>query len=343
MGVFGNIHRSSFLLIACKQIDFSTFNRDFFTKYILTLPFFIVYDRNQMNKTYKYLGTLGDSFVAFSKVYDQATVDNPITLKRYAYPYDEIETAVSGFFQLLPQIRYERIMTHSQPLEEALRQDPAPFIITGEAPQDFLDKLDNNIAHLKQHPYPIIPLNPGNKQTSSIKKIGIQLHAGKTLGRNNKNYKGLSLDWLQQLSQHICPSQFEIALFGTGHGYNKTTLEQFCTKNHLKNFVGKQQFSEWLIGIQECDFFISPDGFSAYFSCSQHIPTMIFYNDPLVRGYRCPEWAEISYWKWQKPSNKWQSRLCRFFGHPYQRYSPFLISEIQTFIQSHLGKVYSST
>ncbi len=280
-------------------------------------------------RTYTYLGTLGDSFMAFCRLYDFAKNQaSPVLVKRYAYSFDDIEKPVEAFFKLIPYIRYQRVVpTPTETPYEAIKRDHGLFLSDSE---DY-----GPTANFEFNPFPVIEtLTHKNPYSVQKKTIGIQLHAGKSTRFQNKNYKGLDLDWVQTLVNHLPRDQFDICLLGTGAGYNTQKITLFCKKNSILNGVGTLSFEEWLIHLKYLDFLITPDGFSAFFACSQRVYSLVFYSDPDVpKCYLHTAWKAFSEWHFCTPQNKWQSRLGRLFGKPYQYYRPFSVDHVLRFIQ----------
>jgi len=220
-------------------------------------------------------GTLGDAYIVYCKLYDYwKKTKKHIKLYRYSRHID-FDKPISELFSLAPFIEYQVPCTYikdGNDLKKKIKNKDIPYINICWYSQlgPFPDP-----PYIKMDPYPEVFLEPikGIKSDSNF-TIGIQLQSGK----RGTNFKGFSVKWLKKLRKILPKADYEVFLFGTGDGYNRDKLELFCKKYEIKNFVGQLSFLDWLRHILSLDFFITFEGFSAFFAMSKKIPSLVFYT-----------------------------------------------------------------
>lgn len=242
-----------------------------------------------MNKTIEFStsGTLGDVFIVFCKLagYHKQT-DNRIRLHRYSRS-PELDGPLNEFFKLIPYIEYvtpSNVIGSDINSIDDCRKLKEPHIVEfwdGNGRGNFTDDPEDVVFE----PFPLIELPPAELYSGRI-KLGFQLYSGKIGG----NFKGFSLDWIKQIRDWLPQSDVDVYLFGMSGGYDKDKIEKICNKHSIINMVGKLNFIDWLRYIKSMDFFITPEGFPAFFAMSQKVKTLTFYTDYGMIGRIHPEW-----------------------------------------------------
>lgn len=228
-------------------------------------------------KKFSMAGTLGDAFIVYCKLYDywKRTGQN-IGLYRYS-AHVNFDKPISEFFNNIPFVEYLAPCIYNEYGGiRNIKNLKAPYIDTHWDGQT--------------EPYPEVFIK-SIKSGKNKFHIGIQYRCGR--GGKGSNRRGISLKWIRDLRK-ILPSEFySIFLFGTlVEDEDQEEIENFCQCNNIKSFVNKTDFSEWLARILGLDFFITFEGFSAYFSMSQKVPSLVFVIVPEVLNAIHPEWKK---------------------------------------------------
>jgi len=232
-------------------------------------------------------GTLGDAFTVFCKLagYHQSTGNN-VRLYRYTV-HPEFDGAISAFFGVVPYVEYItpcfNIRWSGDKLADCEKM-VAPYI-SARWNGCNVPVFPDDPAKVYFEPYPELEIQPVSFSSKKY-RIGIQLHTGKVEG----NFKGFSLRWISRLRKWLPENEFEIYLLGTGQGYSLERLQRFCRRRGIVNLVGKTEFTEWIVYISSMDFFITPEGFSAFFAMSQKVRSLVFYTDYQILARIHPKW-----------------------------------------------------
>jgi hypothetical protein len=242
--------------------------------------------------TFVTLGTLGDCFVVYCKLYDyHQQTGRKMRLIRYSR-YPEHDGVISALYSQVPFIEYE-LPCYSFPSHKYLRNlvadMPADHYYVNINHNGTTDWIAPDPDFIRMEPFP--EYHPAS--TSLIGEdgfhIGIQLHSG----RSGSNYKGFSLAWLDKFMKAVQSQPVTLHLFGTGDGYNLSKLEKFSRQRGIRNHVGKTSFLEWVAFIKMMSAFITMEGFAGYFSMSQRVPTYVYTPLPRATLRRTPPaWRE---------------------------------------------------
>jgi len=240
--------------------------------------------QNKTAKTVIFSGTLGDAFIVLCKLYGRhKNTGEYFQVMRFSR-HPQMDLVIKSLFDIVPFAEY------LPPCREVENEKDLKHRIA-KSPHDYLSTVWNGQKQswLKQdphgypmEPYPEIEIAGLPLQDSDATKfrVGIQLHTGKV----NSNFKGFSLKWISSLLKWLSPDQFKVYMFGTGDRYSAKEIARFCEKHGIENLVGKTSFTEWLGYIKAMDFFISPEGFSAFFAMSQKVRSLVFYTDYQILG-----------------------------------------------------------
>jgi hypothetical protein len=238
-------------------------------------------------------GTLGDMYIVFCKIFGlrKAGFEGKISLY-YSTTHPEFLPMLKELFNLVDNVVFEETIKASSGAEndkiifDTIKKFNIPFINT----TCFNFDKDMGLVepeYIKMEPFP--KLNIQSKRFDNNKfKIGIQLHSGKIPG----NFKGFSLPWITQIVKLLPADRFAVYLFGTGIGYKLHQIKRMCAKYNIMDMVGRTDFLEWLAYMKSMDYFITPEGFPAFFAMSQKIKSLIFYTDYQILGRVHPDWRK---------------------------------------------------
>jgi len=246
-------------------------------------------------KEFCFSGTLGDAFIVFCKLHHYCKSTNEeVIIRRYSR-HSNFDNIIDILFSLDPKIHYQKPCVKSLHPFSNIKDDHAEYINISWDGRGIGDSLPDP-DYLIFDPFPDLDISrvyPEAAHSNSKKhihnggkfKIGIQLHSGK----KQTNFKGLSLNWIRQIRKSL-PEEYDIFIFGTGEGYPSSQINKLTSDTSVISLVGKTTFNEWLYHLTCLDFLISPEGFSAFFSMSQRIPTLAFYSltESLCRVH--PQW-----------------------------------------------------
>jgi hypothetical protein len=229
-------------------------------------------------------GTLGDTYVVACKLqclYHQSEEDTNFVLYRYtAQP--QMDLAIKEMLLLLFPFIEQRVVHCVNSIKVGSKL-ANPSIKANVISTHWIvnDKVD------KYNPFPVF-----SKITKKNKflKIGVQLCAG-----SSNSIRSFSRESIEKIIRQIGDNDVEIYLFGRGsEDLNRYYLPLGELKN-VKLYFNQQNFSEWVSLLRKMDVHISLEGFSAFFSMSQKIPTLMYnqYKDNL-EGSIHPEYFQKS-------------------------------------------------
>ena len=230
-------------------------------------------------KTFYCGGTLGDAFVIACKLYDyHRRTGESIKLFRYT-SHHGLDSMVSQLFEYFPYIQDHTI--HCKGIEDVCDRiekiSKSDSIINtnadGKAPEECPFEKDPDYIRMEPFPKLDIPKHSRGEK----KRVGIQIQSGSHGGR------GFSIRWIKKVLQQLNEMNvYEIVLMG--HNYDKKReIERLKENYELRDHVNCGGFVEWLSLIKSCDYFITFEGFAAFFAMSQQIKTLMFnqYVDPI--------------------------------------------------------------
>lgn len=248
--------------------------------------------------TYYYGGTLGDSFIVFCKLYElRQRVSNPIKVFRVT-SHEELDPVINSLFSLLENVTHQSIKCNSiQEEMSTLRSfsDENSLLSTVWDGNDWSEPgagwCETDADGIKMEPFPNISL-PGSSALLKEDKEPITISIQLASGKKGENYKQLSYLWIILLIYRISKIKKPIKLVLLG-----TNIKLPLWFKHLvKSFpftlilVNKTSFREWLSLIKATDFFITPEGFSAFFAMSQRVKCLVFYSDYQIIKRVHPDW-----------------------------------------------------
>jgi len=235
-------------------------------------------------------GTLGDSFIALCKLvgYYRRT-GNHVRLHRQS-SHTDFDTVISQLFNHVPYVEYVTPCTFVDPNTLQTRGRPpfvGHYINAGFSPSG-RGIFPDDPPEAEFEPFPVLG-PPPTALAEDRAAVGVQLNSGKWGG----NYKGISLPWLRQLARALPENRYQVHLLGTGDGFRSGDITRLCETTGFHNHVGQTTFDEWLALIKAMDFFITPEGFPAFFAMSQRVPTLAVFPDSSDLWSRIhPAWRE---------------------------------------------------
>lgn len=214
-------------------------------------------------------GGIGDAYIVYCKLYSRwKKTGETFTLQRYD-PVVSYDKPLAALFSNIPFITYKTPAKPFEELEKDLQDKDAHYLGVDAEGKPMGTITFPDPKGYEMTPFPRIAIK---KKKLPGTHIGIQLQTGKKIG----NFKGFDLSWIQQLIDAL-PKTITWHLLGTGTNYNLQKVESFCQKNNIKNHVAKTNFTEWLSLITSMDYYLTPEGFSAFFALSQKVQSYIYY------------------------------------------------------------------
>ena len=232
-------------------------------------------------------GTLGDAFIVILKLYNPYK-NKKIYLKRISRWTDQ-DQVIRNLTKLFSFIEYKKPCIEISSVDQTINTIENldfKYVNTSWNGSHF-NKSEKDFSKLSVEPFPKIKIKKKRKKNSKI-LVCIQVNSGKIGG----NCKIFSSKWLFELIMLFDPDKFEIILLGTTVNNKFFSKNNFSIFNNLKILVDKTSFIEWLKIINRSDFFISNEGFPAFFSMSQKIKTICFYTDKRILTRMHPFWRK---------------------------------------------------
>ncbi|RJQ17488.1 MAG: hypothetical protein C4560_08665 [Nitrospiraceae bacterium] len=289
-----------------------------------------------ISNKYVISGTFGDAFIAFCKLYKlrgEGFNDNIKLIHLSAHP--EVRPFINKLFNLLDNVVIEEFIfvKSGKEVEEFINHSKLPSInsLAINNKSVVTDEI-RDPEYLTMEPYPNINIEP--RVVNNNFKIGIQLHSGK----KGSNFKGFSLSWLEELLNLTNKNNCEIYLLGTGAGYSINKINSLCNSLNISNLIGKTDYEDWLSYIMSMNFFITGEGFSAFFAMSQKVKSLIFYSDYQIIGRIHPLWKKeniILSAGWETFEEKIKNKFCRHFLNRNQLLRPLKPSQVWSLIYTY--------
>jgi len=275
-------------------------------------------------------GTLGDAFIVYCKLYDYLkNTGKNIKLIRYDRNV-YFDKPISELFAVTPFIEYQMpsiYVKNNKELIDKIKSSGMPYINACWYPKN--DPFPQDPPYIKMEPYPDAFIDPlENIGHDSRMTIGIQLHSGK----RKTNFKGFSTAWLKRLRLIIPDSRYNIVLLGTGDGYNKKRLESLCKEYSIKNLVGKLSLKDWLRHILSLDFFITFEGFAAFFAMSQRIHSLVFYTTNRSLVSVPPAWRNDNHIIMLAKDNNILTKIIHKYLFKANFLNPLPVNQVKSFI-----------
>ncbi len=250
------------------------------------------------NTTVVFGGTLGDAFIVFCKLHSvHQTSGTQFNLIRYDL-HPEYDTAIAELFRLSESLHYEIPCTKFQTVAkvlEAIGHCPHPYI-NGKWEKNEEETLPLDYTSL--NPFPDIPLELPTFANSNP-RVGIQL----SCGLEGHNFRGFSLDWLAKIRRSLPAERFDLYLFGklaegSQSAYRHDDIARIAHQHGVITLVNSLSFKQWIGYIKSMDYYISMEGFSAFFALSQKVKVLLFNQQPYrqhLEGSIHPAWRAYSH------------------------------------------------
>lgn len=300
--------------------------------------------RNQaQTDTFVTGGTLGDMYIVFCKLFDHyRRTGRRIRIIRYSCT-NELDGAIKQLFKLAPYVQLEPLCRTNSDNEsiDSIREMAKQYPFINQTyhghPTNVVFSPENKTfdgltdpEYIKMEPFPICDIPACDIEQDKF-HVGVQLNCG-SLGRN---FRGFSLKWIARLSSSVNELKVIIHILGTGEGYEKSELNQLNIIPNIRNWAGETSFLEWLSLMKSMDAFITLEGFPAFFTMSQKVPTILY--DQFAYGIDNsihPLWRENN--TILKINSSRLSRKIRHWKIKYFKqknlYSPYNIKFIREFI-----------
>jgi hypothetical protein len=246
---------------------------------------------NKNTQTIITAGGLGDMLIVLCKLHSEH-VRNNTTFRIIRYDlFSQYEHMIENLFDSASFAEYispSQIFKDIDTLNSAISKAAYPYVDT---------KWQK--THQETYSFDYTTLNPfpnfnmGNPAIDKSKtNIGIQLFCG----LDAHNFRGFGIEWLRKLRSRFPKEEFNLWLFGESTGmYDFAELESLCLSENMRNMVNKLSFKEWMKYFGAMNFFISINGFSAFYALSQKVPTLLYNQCPyLIDNSLHPLWVKNS-------------------------------------------------
>lgn len=238
---------------------------------------------------YIFSGTLGDAFIVACKLHSIKSLK--LVRVRRISRWTNMDTLIKDMFDLFDGIEYEipceKFENESDRIHK-IKYSNRKYIDVSWDNSDKRVPSEIN-ENLEMQPFPNLKIDVFHKKHAS-KVIGLQVNSGKKGG----NYKHFDFETVQKLVKLVTGQGWQLKIFGTDLNIgNKIELMSRGNTN-ISNYIGKASFKQWLSELKQVDFFITPEGFPAFFAMSQKIRTIVFYNDIEVLKRIHPQWKNYS-------------------------------------------------
>jgi len=281
-------------------------------------------------------GTLGDAFIVILKLYKNYKNKN-VSLNRISRWPDQ-DNIILKMSKLFPFVTYNIPCIQISKIEETIetiKKLNLNYVNTSWNGSHF-KKAEKDFKKIIVEPFPILNLR-NIKKKKKKKIISIQVNTGKIGG----NCKILSSKWIVEIINFFNKKNYEIILLGTILDKEKSILKQFKSNKNIKILVNKTTFYKWLSIIKSSDFFISPEGFPAFFSMSQKVKTICFYTDKRILTRIHPKWKKYNYIKSVNWKNLYSTIKVIIARHVYKRY-PLIYPINPKIIYNYINKKINS-
>ncbi len=259
-------------------------------------------------------GTLGDAYIVILKLYNSYK-NQKILIKRISrWPNQDI--FISKLCKIFPNIYYKKPCIKINRISDTtniIEKLNLKYVNTSWNGSHFKNS-EKDFKKLEAEPYPKIKIN--NKIIKKKKIISIQVNTGK-IGGNCKIFSSI---WLYELLNLFKSDEYEIILLGTIIDKSDFLYKNFHKRKNIKFLINKTSFNKWLKIIKSSDFFISNEGFPAFFSMSQKIKTVCFYTDKKILTRIHPKWKKNNLIKSVNWNNIYSSIKVIFARYLYRRY-----------------------
>lgn len=219
-------------------------------------------------------GTIGDAYIALCKLYDYA-LKTPCQLRRLCRTIGA-DPLIEEICKLFPNIEYVQPYIHFNSISEMRsfaeenRERYINIFYDGNGRGNEPD--DPGFLNFSSFPKLNLPVSP---KDTAVTKIGIQLNSGS----RKENSKLLDINWVDEFCAHLHHRTLEVYVFGSGNYFSDSELNALTgLPSNVFNLFNKTSINKWLSGVASLDFFISPEGFPAFWALSQKVPSLIFYK-----------------------------------------------------------------
>lgn len=245
---------------------------------------------NQNIQTVVTAGGLGDMLIVLCKLHSEH-VRNKTTFKIIRYDlfaqYENMIDSLISSSRFAEFLGPTRVFEDLEEMDLAISKTSFPYVDTKwqRTDQETYD-FDYTILN------PFLNLNMDAAIDKSKTNIGIQLFCG----LDDHNFRGFKIGWLYKLRSQFPAEKFNLWLFGESTNmYDSTEIESLCSSGNIHDMVSKLSFKEWMGYISAMDFFISFNGFSAFYTMAQTVPTLLYNQCPyLIDKSLHPLWFKNS-------------------------------------------------
>ncbi|MBU3621119.1 hypothetical protein [Polynucleobacter sp. CS-Odin-A6] len=240
-------------------------------------------------------GTLGDAFIVACKLYKYHSDTAKICKLIRFTSHPSEDSSVQALYKYFPYISTESVLCNGIDDEIKKLESASKVLIPinsradGKAPQGL--KFFQDPDYIRMDPFPKLSLKV--EKSNILKRVVIQVQSGK----QRENYKFFDKSWLRKLVDYLATSEdLEIILVGkveAGENFYEElakTQDRRSYNKRIINLVNKTTLEEWLCVIAAADFFISPEGFAAFFAMSQRVRSLVFFTDYQVIDRIPIEW-----------------------------------------------------
>jgi hypothetical protein len=274
-------------------------------------------------------GTLGDAFIVYCKLYNYwKKTGERVRLHRYS-THINLDKTISSFFANIPFAEYALPCKCTDNPEDIGKDEllAAPYVNVywdGNARGEDI----NDPEYIEMEPNPPVFIQPDARSDKKKFCVGVQLNCGSYQG----NGRGISLGWVRKLRKTLPADKYSISIFGVlGEKDDINKIEAFCSKNNIENYIGKSPFTTWLSQILALDFFITFEGFPAYFAMSQKVQSLVFFVVPSVLARMPPVWRrENIIWRIEHPT---VHRLLRHSPHYAPHVHPIDVQIVKNMVE----------
>lgn len=237
-------------------------------------------EKLQDRSTVVFAGTLGDAFIVFCKLLSiSVTQGRKFSLIRYDL-HPAYDGSIAELFRLAPSLHYQTPCTQFKTIPdifEAMRTCPYPYVNSKWSRND---EETYSFDYTALNPFPELDLKIPSLPYQRP-RIGVQL----SCGMEGHNFRGFSLGWLRKLRRALPIDQFDIYLFGKlssayPQSYLVGDIEGYARRYGIVSLVNKLDFKDWLAHMRAMQYFISMEGFSAFFAMSQRVKVLLYNQQP---------------------------------------------------------------
>ena len=240
-------------------------------------------------------GTLGDSFIVWSKLVGYQNRGDSIFLVRISV-HEDVSPLIENFFSESTGIHViSEIVEDVSCVKRLLKQKidegyiPVNATFDGIPPSELSDFKDP--SYLQIDPFAVANFNP--PPSKNMRSISVQVNSGK-VGFNEKHF---TLKFVMLMAEIARRYDAPLLLLGTTDYRFFSDVKDFGTSirnNNIVNLIGRLSFEEWMEILRSSSCLVAADGFAAFYTMSSKRPVYMVYEDLGVERRLCAEWLEYS-------------------------------------------------